>query len=200
MEKIEIIRIAENIYSHKGFSNKGCYESCCTDTCCRRGCDMDKETHDLILRHREAVEGLLGYRLESCFAGGWTGQTDFLGRDCVSTTVVNGTCAFHVASGKGCVLWQMVFRYNAPKRIVPSTCRLYPLTWDNGELHLVDAIERECNCIDPGNTTCANLWETQKEAIEDIFFVRSAFGGGTGHDPAACLPETQKIETGCGNS
>lgn len=172
MEKIEIVEVAENIYTHKGFSDKGCYASCCNDNCCRKGCDMDKETFDLIVQHKDKVEGLLGFNLDACFEAEWSGKADFLGRNSISTTVINGTCSFHVESGKGCVLWQMVCQYNCNRRIVPSTCRLYPITWDNGVMRIVDGIEQECNCIDPSNPTYSNLWETQKEAIKDIFFVR----------------------------
>jgi len=173
MDKIKIVGVAANVYTHKGFADKGCYASCCTDNCCRRGCDMDKETYELILLHREKIEKKLGFSLELCFENEWSGQVDFLGQNSISTTVLNGICSFHVTNGKGCVLWQMVFESNCSKRIVPSTCRLYPITWNDGVLQVVDAIEQECNCVDQGNCTCANLWDTQREAIEDIFSISS---------------------------
>ena len=137
---------------------------------------MDKETYELILLHKEEIEKRLGFGLENCFEREWSDQTDFIGRNSISTTVINGSCAFHVASGKGCVLWQMVFASNCSKRIIPSTCRLYPLTWDNGALHVVDTIEKECNCLAQANCSCTSLWETQQEAIADIFLIRNAAG------------------------
>lgn len=171
MEKIEIVGVAENIFTHRGFSEKGCYASVCADNCCRRGCDVDKETYELIMLHRDEIEKIRGLSIEQCFEKQWSGQADFLGRDSISSTVVGGTCAFHISSGKGCALWQMVFKYNCSRRIIPSTCRLYPLTWDKGLLRLVDDIEKECDCLNPCNCAALNLWETQKEAIEDIFII-----------------------------
>lgn len=171
-EKIEIVHVSEKIYSHRGFSNKGCYNSSCMDNCCRQGCDVDKVSYDIIMAHKDDVEKMLGFDIEKCFEQEWSGQTDFLGRNSISSTIINGTCAFHLARGKGCVLWQKMLTDNCLWRMIPSTCRLYPLTWDNGTIKLINNIEQECNCLDPLNSGLMNLWETQRDAIEDIFLIR----------------------------
>jgi len=173
MEKIEIVHVTENIYTHRGFSEKGCYSSPCMDNCCRKGCDTDKETYELIMQQKDEIEKILDRSIEECFEKEWSGQTDFLGGNSISSTVINGTCSFHTCNGKGCVLWQMVFQQNCSRRIIPSTCRLYPITWDNGTMKLIDTIEKECDCLKPCNHLATNLWKTQKEAIDDIFFIRS---------------------------
>lgn len=172
MEKIEIDQVAEELFSHRGFGEKGCYSSVCLDNCCRNGCDVDRESFELIWAHQEELEKMLGFRLGLCFDEFWSGQEDFLGRNSIASTIIDGTCAFHVRNGKGCVLWQLVLPGKAPRRLIPSTCRLYPVTWDRGRMHLVACIEKECNCLDPLGAGPMNLWETQKEAIEDIFRIK----------------------------
>ncbi len=62
------------------------------------------------------------------------------------------------------------------KRIVPSICRLFPLSWEHGKLIVYTeqkekgcVIPRDCNCVKSENTTSKNILETQKNAINDIF-------------------------------
>lgn len=169
MEKIGIKKVSEKLFTQRGFKDKGCYNSGCMDACCRKGCDVDKESYDLIVRHREVIEKMLGRSLEQCFVSEWSGQADFLGKNSISSTVINGMCPFHTPNGKGCVLWQLVMHDNCPRRIIPSTCRLYPVSWNLGELNIVDEIEKECICLDPLHCGAVTLWESQSDAIEDIF-------------------------------
>lgn len=172
MGKIEIDRVAAEVFTHRGFNEKGCYNSHCQDACCRQGCDVDKHSFDLMLFYREEIESMLGITLEECFETRWSGQTDFLGNNSIASTLRNGTCPFHLAFGKGCLLWQMVMRDNRPRRLIPSTCRLYPITWTNGVMGLVPSIEQHCSCLHSEHAGALSLWETQKEAIEDIFLIR----------------------------
>jgi len=172
MSKIEIDGVAEEIFNQNGFAEKGCFNSECKDACCRQGCDVDKEAYELIFLYRAQLENMLGFPLEECFETRWSGQTDFLGNDSISSTLRNGTCPFHLSFGKGCLLWQMVIMENLPRRMIPSTCRLYPITWDKGMMRVISNIEKSCSCIEPSGAGAASLWETQKEAIEDIFLIR----------------------------
>jgi len=174
MDKIEIDQIADEIFSHRGFGERGCYSSACLDNCCRLGSDVDRESYEIIWTYKDEIEGMLGLGLDQCFDKEWSGHTDFLGRNSIATTVINGTCAFHMSSGKGCVLWRIVMLGKGSRRMIPSTCRLYPVTWDKGRMHLVECIERGCNCLDPVNSGPNNMWETQREAIEDIFLIKGS--------------------------
>jgi len=171
MTTIELFKVSEEIYFQKGFDEIGCYGSSCQDACCRFGSDVDKESYELICQNRDLIEKKLGFSLEECFTKEWSNQADFLGGNSISTTVINGSCAFHVSASRGCVLFQLVMQENYPKRMIPSTCRLYPLTWDHGIMRVVDSVEKCCNCLDPFNKSIRALWETQKEAIEDIFTI-----------------------------
>jgi hypothetical protein len=172
MSKIVIDGVADEVFTTRGFREKGCLNSSCKDACCRQGCDVDKESYELILLHREQIETMLGFSLEECFETRWSDQTDFLGNNSISSTLRNGTCPFHLSLGKGCVLWQMVTMDNRPRRMIPSTCRLYPITWEQGVVRVVAKIESNCSCVDPYGSGALSLWETQKEAIEDIFLMR----------------------------
>jgi len=171
MGKIDIVIVSDAVFSHKGFDERGCYGSQCNDACCRMGADVDRESYDLIMQHREAIQQRLGRNLDACFEKEWSGQPDFLGNDSIATIILNGFCALHLSGGRGCVLFQFVTEAHLPKRMVPSTCRLYPVTWNNGTVELFKGIENTCNCLDPGNGATRKLWDTQKEAIEDIFSV-----------------------------
>ena len=169
MDRIDIWKVSDDVLYHKGFDQRGCYGSLCSDSCCRRGADVDRETFGLIMQHRQVIQARLGRDLEDCFEKEWMGQDDFLGKDCIATTVIDGTCALHRRDGKGCVLFQVLSETQAPRRIVPSTCRLYPLTWNNGVIELFKGIEPTCNCLDTANGGTRKLMETQKDAIDDIF-------------------------------
>lgn len=173
MLKIEINSVDEEVFSRKGFSEKGCFNSHCKDACCRMGCDVDRESYELMLMHKDEIETMLGFGLDQCFEIDWSNQSDFLGNNSISSTLRNGTCPFHLSFGKGCLLWQMVIMDNLPRRMIPSTCRLYPLTWHNGVMQLVPDVEKTCNCLDSCNVGGKSLWETQQEAIEDIFFIKN---------------------------
>lgn len=174
MWKIEIERVAAEVFTQRGFKEKGCFNSLCKDACCRQGCDVDKESFELMLLHRKEIEDMLGIALEECFESQWSEQTDFLGRNSISSSLRNGTCPFHLSFGKGCLLWQLVIMDHRPRRMIPSTCRLYPITWQNGEMKLVARIEQNCSCLNPHDAGAMSLWETQKEAIEDIFLIKDS--------------------------
>ena len=170
---IKLVKVDEAAACHKGFDWRGCYGSPCADACCRNGADVDRESYQLMMNCRVVIEEKLGRNLEDCFEKQWSGQDDFLGGDSIATTVIDGTCSLHLAGGRGCVLFPLA-QNGSPRRIIPSTCRLYPLTWQNGVLKVVDVIESTCNCVDPENEGGKTLMETQSEAIADIFSDLSA--------------------------
>ena len=169
MCKIRLVKVSDEAAGHKGFDERGCYGSECADACCHMGADVDRETYDLIMGCRESIEKKTGHNLDLCFEKNWSGEKDFLGHDSISTTVIDGTCGLHLPGGRGCALFLMYLNEGMPHRISPSTCRLYPLTWQDGELRLMKNIEPTCNCLDSENCGKRTLMETQKEAIDDIF-------------------------------
>ena len=169
MDHIKIFRIAEEVFRHRGFDEMGCYGSSCHDSCCRYGCDVDKEAFDLITANRGGIEKEIGLRIEDCFEKEWTNDDDFLGDNSIRAIKRGDYCAFHFSDRKGCVLFHLVFKEGLPKRMVPSICRLYPLSWDKGEIHMYSHIESTCNCMQGNNKASKNIMETQQEQVRDIF-------------------------------
>jgi hypothetical protein len=176
MHKIKISKISEDVYSHKGFDKNGCVGCQCTDQCCLHGADVDKEAYDLIKHYREQIERMTTIAFEDLFEDTWSGETDFLGGNSIRSRVgETGYCIFHFTEHKGCILFKLAFHDGLPKRIIPSICRLFPLTWNNGSLEYYrkEAIPFTCNCLEPANRTTKSVFQTQKEAIADIFEISS---------------------------
>jgi len=173
MKKIKIKSVSEKCFTSKGFGTK-CFSSSCRDKCCRYGADFDKESYETAYENRGLIEAATGIDLDLCFEDEWQGDENYLGGDCIYSKVISsGYCAFHSPSGKGCVLYQVVEKHGISRRLIPSICRLYPLTWsDEGVLIVYDEegddIESGCACTDPNLMSKFSLLETQKREIEDI--------------------------------
>ncbi len=123
---------------------------------------------------RNAIEKELEVSVEDCFTGEWSGDKEFLGGDSTESEVgSSGYCMFHVAKGKGCVLYRLVTEKRLPRRLIPSICRLYPLTWAGGELLIAEDSYPSGNCLQD-NRPNKNRLETQRHEIEDIFDIQCA--------------------------
>jgi len=172
MNKLKISRINPKVHKFKGFNDIGCYGCQCKDACCRYGADIDKETYDLIFKYRKLIEKEIGVILEDCFEKKWTPQNDYLGGKCIRSKTSKRYCVFHLPKGKGCVLYFLHHKNKLSRRIIPSICRLYPLTWNKEEIKLVNGIESTCNCLEKCNMTMKSVYATQNKDVEDIFDIR----------------------------
>jgi len=76
---------------------------------------------------------------------------------------------FRLPNRKGCVLYKLVEGGKAKRRIIPSICRLYPLSWGGGKIYFEDAIEPDCRCLHRDNSSSKSIFETQIKEIKDIF-------------------------------
>jgi hypothetical protein len=171
MKKIKITRISDEVYSRKGFDESGCIGSPCADMCCAYGADVDKESYDLIRKHRDKIERISKVTFEDYFEKEWSGDRDFLGGNSIRSRVGTAGCIFRVSGQKGCVLFKLAAEEHVPRRIIPSICRLFPLTWNNETLEYYEKenIPVTCTCRGRKNITERTLFETQQEAINDIF-------------------------------
>ena len=175
MDKLKIFKISPKCYSQKGFDERGCYGCNCTDSCCKYGADFDKEAYELVLQNKDLIEPLLNQPIQKCFGKRTSGDKEYLGGNSIRCLEgETGFCIFHKKTGKGCILYELVTSKDINRRIIPSICRLFPLSWKKGELKVYDEekyerIPRKCNCKEVENITTKNIFETQKQEIEDIF-------------------------------
>ena len=176
MDKIPIRKVLKAVYRQKGFP-LGPFNACLTcncgktesgGACCKKGVYVDRESYDLIITHKKYLEQKIGIKIEKCFDEEWSKDTEYLGKKGIGTRVINGTCAFRARSGQGCEIVSIVLKNNLPKRMIPSACRLYPITWNKGRLFL-EKIKKNCICIDKDNKTKKSIYESQKNEIDDIF-------------------------------
>jgi len=176
MDKISINKISNKVYKQKGFPS-GSFNACFTckcgkngegGACCKNGVYVDKESYELIIKHKKSLEQKIGLKIEKCFDDEWSDITEFLGKKGIGTSVIDDTCSFRSHAGQGCEIVRLVLENNLPRRMIPSGCRLYPLTWKKGKMFL-EKIEKNCVCIDKHNKTKKSIYETQKEEIDDIF-------------------------------
>lgn len=164
--------MATDIHRHRGFDEQGCFGCQCNDLCCTEGADVDKEAYDLIKKYREQIEHITTIAFEDFFEDTWSGEADFLGCNSIRSRVgATGYCIFHFPEQKGCILFKLAFHDGLPKRIIPSICRLFPLTWNNEtiEFYKKENIPAQCNCLALKNKAKESIVETQQEVIEDIF-------------------------------
>ncbi len=170
MKKIPINKVADEVFQKKGFDKKGCYGCSCDDECCKFGADIDKESYDLIFHNREIIEKELGIDLDESFDETDTSvNSDYLGGGHHrSITRPDGFCVFHNIGTKGCLLYKLAIEKKLSKRIIPTICRVYPLTWNDERLHIEEWIPDACNCLEIDNDA-SHLFDTQKHEIDDIF-------------------------------
>jgi len=176
MNKIKISRISEEVYSQRGFDEQGCIGSACQDMCCAYGADVDKKAYDLIQEHRAKIERISRSRFEDFFEQDWSGDRDFLGGNSIRSKVgKTGSCVFRLPGQKGCILFKLATDEDLPRRIIPSICRLFPITWnkDTLEYYEKENIPVTCTCLEKKSSTERTIFETQQEAIEDIFEIHT---------------------------
>lgn len=176
MDKIPIRKVSKKIYKLKGFPS-GPFSNCLNckcgkdkkgGACCKHGVFVDKESYDLIIKHKKHFEKVLRIKIEKCFSKSFIKESDYLGKKAIGTKQRNHKCAFISNNGKGCEIVKYVYKNNLSHRMIPSPCRIYPLTWDNGKLYVGD-IKEGCVCIDKNNKTKKSIYQTHKKEIKNIF-------------------------------
>ncbi len=178
MKKIRISCIDKSVHSFRGIDGTGCFHTECNDECCRYGADIDKESYDLILKNRRIIEKEIGRKIETCFKKRWLDDEHYLGGNAIETKVgPSGFCMLHSSEGKGCALYKLVHENDLPRRMIPSICRLYPLTWADEHLTIADDIYPTCNCT-KGDAFADSIFATQKKEIEDIFHIEASARAG----------------------
>jgi hypothetical protein len=176
MKKIRITEIDPRTKTQKGLFGTGCYGSDCQDACCVYGCDIDLSTIKLIEKHRDLIEPLVEAKIEDCFKTPLKKDDDYVGgayRE-TATRKEDSTCAFRLRGQRGCSLFYLWATRKLPKRIVPTICRVYPITWHRGRLFVDTPIWQPCKCKEatPKGMKVPSLFETQKKEIMALFDIQ----------------------------
>ena len=160
-------------------NNVECYGCKCNDSCCKYGADFDKKSYDLIKKHKILVEDRINININDCFDNVFSGDMEFIGGNSIRSLVgADGYCVFHNKNGKGCILYEIVNNNkHISKILIPSICRLFPLSWENVKLIVYteqrdSIIPIDCNCLDINNKTTKNILETQKNELIDIIEIQ----------------------------
>ncbi|HHD10902.1 MAG TPA: hypothetical protein ENK42_00540 [Deltaproteobacteria bacterium] len=173
IKKIKIRKIDPEVVRQKGLFGGGCLETGCDDICCEYGCDVDYGTLKLIYRYRHLIEPLIGASVDDCFSTELTPDDDYIGGAYRETLVreEDERCAFHLKDGRGCSLFYLWQTKGLPKRIVPTICRIYPITWHRGHLFVDRPIKRACRCLErvPKGVYIPSIYETQRRDILALF-------------------------------
>lgn len=172
--KIRIRKIDPEVFTHKGMFDEGCYGSKCNDDCCAWGCDMDLDTYRTVKKYRHLVEPLIGDDIENCFSTHVEYDDDYVGGGYRETRVreKDDRCAFHLKGEKGCALFYLWGAKKLPKRIVPTICRTYPITWNRGELFVDKPLRKSCKALEAkpkGAVMAPTVWDTQKKEVFALF-------------------------------
>ena len=177
MNKIKITEVDPEIYTHKGLFGEGCYGSNCDDKCCEFGCDVDLASYKLIKRYARLIEPLIKAKIEDCFSTKLKEDDDYIGGAWRETAVraSDDRCAFHLIGKQGCSLFYLWAKKGLTKRLIPTICRTYPITWHRGRLFVDRPIRRACKCrerIPKGMKSVPSIYETQKKEIRALFDIK----------------------------
>jgi len=172
--KIRIKSVDPEVFTHKGLFDEGSYGSKCNDDCCVYGCDVDYASYKLILKYRKMIEPLIKARVEDCFATRLKKDDDYIGGAFRETEVreSDDLCAFHLRGRKGCSLFYLWAKKGLPKRLVPTICRVYPITWHRGRLFVDRPLKRACKCREArpaGVERVPSVFDTQRRDVMALF-------------------------------
>jgi hypothetical protein len=173
IKKIKIGHVDPDIKTQKGLFGDGCMDANCYDICCEYGCDVDLASLRLIYKYRHMIEPLIRAKVEDCFATELKVDEDYIGGSYRESAVRESDerCAFHLVGRKGCALFYLWGKEGLPKRIVPTICRTYPITWHRGRLFVDRPLRKACKCLEktPNGMKVPSLYETQKREISALF-------------------------------
>ena len=180
--KIRIRRVDPEVFTQKGLFDGGCYGSRCNDDCCIYGCDVDLATLKLIERYRHLIEPLIKAKIEDCFSTKLKRDSDYIGGAYRETAVraADGLCGFHLVGGKkGCSLFYLWAAKGITKKIVPTICRVYPLSWHRGQLFIDRPLKRLCKCLEgkqEGALKTPSVFDTQRKEVLALFELDDPLG------------------------
>jgi hypothetical protein len=132
---LSIRNIDDNIFTARYYSH--CLEYDCKDLCCGYGCPVDIVEVERIMAFRQELEKILGRNASEWFMEQTEANPDYPSGNVKRTMVYDGHCVFHERSNRGCSLQRLALEKGVdPHQLKPMVCFLFPLTWDEGCLHV----------------------------------------------------------------
>ncbi len=175
-KKIAVRNVDPRLSSHNGLFGEGCTGSLCSDECCQWGCDIDLAALKLIMQHFYLIEPIINAKIEECFSTGLIEDDDYVGGAYRETVVreADNRCAFHLVGKRGCSLFYLWAVKGISKTIVPAICRVYPITWNRGELYIDSPLIEACKCLEspPDGSKVPSLLHTQREEVGALFEIK----------------------------
>jgi hypothetical protein len=127
----------------------------CNDWCCSHGVDIDLENVRRVLAHKTELEARLNLPVAQWFTDEPPDEhPDYPGGACLRTNTRDGKCVFLNRQARGCHLHAFALEKGIDyHELKPVLSTLFPLTFDEGVLHVMDEVEdRELVCLGAGPT------------------------------------------------
>ncbi len=144
------------------------------DACCRYGCDVDLFERDRILARAPAIAKVLRPELRD--TARWFDESQPEESESASGTVIRtgkqdptreaGKCVFLGHDQRGCALHRAALENDfAPEEIKPAVCRLYPLSYGEGQLALAD----DFNWYSCAHHEGPSVYRVMRETLRDLY-------------------------------
>lgn len=126
----------------------------CGDWCCSYGVDIDVENVARVMEHKAELEARLKVPSSEWFTGEREEHPDYPGGACLRTNTIDGKCVFLNRRDRGCQLHAFALEKGLDYHdLKPVLSTLFPLTFDDGVLHVMDEVEdRSLVCLGSGPT------------------------------------------------
>jgi Fe-S-cluster containining protein len=126
----------------------------CNDWCCTHGVDIDLENVQRLLAHKAELEARLKIPATDWFTDEFDKHPDYPGGGSMRTNTRGGTCVFLNRSARGCQLHAFALEKGLDYHdFKPMLSTLFPLTFDDGVLHVMDEVgDGTLVCLGQGPT------------------------------------------------
>ena len=127
----------------------------CNDWCCSHGVDIDLENVQRVLGHKDELEARLKVPSSQWFTDEPPDpHPDYPGGACMRTNTRAGKCVFLNREARGCHLHAFAVEKGIDyHELKPVLSTLFPLTFDDGVLHVMDEVDdRSLVCLGEGPT------------------------------------------------
>ena len=149
-----ISQVAVDIFQLRYFTK--CMDcTFCGDWCCTHGVDIDLDNVKRLHDHKDALESFLKVPAANWFTDAPQDKhPDYPGGGCMRTNTRNGKCIFLNPKGRGCQLHAFALEKGLDYHdFKPVLSALFPLTFDDGVLHVMDEVDdRTLICLGEGPT------------------------------------------------